>query len=216
MDWKMKSILFLIIILLSGCSVKRNVFHDPHFFYDKENYTIIRVNPETREKDIKAYYNRKFKSKSKKTIPPPSPPDTSKGIKAYYTPPKPKRIVKPVYPSEVKSIGYQGTVILQFLIDSTGVVKKAIALTFLTHENYYIISQNKTKYQKLIKQARETKREFNEIEELLVKSSLAAAIKTEFVPAFQKGKPVPVWVSFPVSFILDYKKDKHFPARLVP
>ncbi|MBA7598783.1 hypothetical protein ES703_05805 [subsurface metagenome] len=209
----MKSILFLIIILLSGCSVKRNVFHNPHFFYDDKNYTIIRVNPETRNEDIAEYLKRK---NEKKITPPPSPSDTSKGIKAYDTPPKPKRIVKPVYPSEVKSIGYQGTVILQFLIDSTGVVKKAKALTFLTHENYYIISKNKTKYQKLLKQARETKREFNEIEELLAKSALAAAIQTEFMPAYHEGKPVPVWVSFPVSFILDYKKDKHFPARLVP
>ena len=87
----MKTFFFLIIILLSGCSVKRNVFHDPHFFYDKENYTIIRVNPETRDEDIAEYLKRK---NEKKITPPPSPSDTSKGIKEYDTPPKPKRIVK--------------------------------------------------------------------------------------------------------------------------
>ena len=56
MKYTIAAVILIIAILLS-CSPKRttNVFTDPHFYYDKESYTIIRVNPETREKDIEEY-----------------------------------------------------------------------------------------------------------------------------------------------------------------
>lgn len=189
----MKTILFLILVFLTGCLVKRNIFHDPQFYYDKENYTLIRVNPETREEDIKGYFSWKNK---KRTIPIPTPthtkPDTEKVDVAYDTPPKPKEIVKPVYPLKSKSKGYYGTVILKLLIDSTGIVILAKPIEIARFRN------------------------LDRGGILLVESALAAAIKSEFIPAYQDGKPTKVWVSFPVRFILHGVNEKRFPARLVP
>jgi len=185
----MKKFLLLILIFLSGCLVKRNIFHDPHFYYDKENYTLIRVNPETREEDIEEYFNRKNKPST-----PTSLPNIEKDSLELWTPPKPKKIVRPDYPSEAKSMGYYGTVILKLLIDSTGVVLLAKPVSSFMQG-----------------------KKLDRIETLLVKSALEAAIQTTFKPACDdKGKPVPVWVSFSVRFVLERNKKKRFPPSLVP
>ncbi len=197
----MKTFFFLIIILLSGCSVKRNVFHDPHFFYDKENYTIIRVNPETRDEVIKRYYEG-----LKKTIVGYIPPKPDLHSIPYDTPPRPKKIVRPNYPDDAKKMGCQGLIILQLLVDSTGIVKKALTLNFLSYKEYPEVFQNRIHYLKIPKNSQITDNKFNEFEELLIEASLEAAIQTEFEPAYKKGNPAKVWVSFPVHFIL--KKDQ--------
>ena len=184
---KIKTFLFLILIFLSGCLVKRHIFHDPHFFYDKDNYTLIRVNPETRDEEIKRYNEG-----LKKTIVAYIPPKPDLDSISYDTPPRPKKIVKPVYSLEAKSMGYYGTVILKLLIDSTGVVCVAKP-----------IFSNRI-------------RKLDRIETKLVESVLIAAIQSEFIPAYHGEKPVPVWVSFPVRFVLEGNKKKRFSPSLVP
>ncbi len=194
----MKNILFLILIFLSGCLVKRNVFHDPQFYYDKENYTLKRITPKIEQEDISEHLDEKSEIK---IMPIQTPHDSIKSIKEYDIPPKPKKFVKVKYPDKAGKCGYQGVVLLELLINKTGIVKKAITIAFLSHEEFYRIEQDKKNaIPELIKKG--LKRRFNEIEESLVKSALEAAIKTEFTPAYQKGKPVYVWVSFPVRFVL--------------
>lgn len=165
------------LVFLSGCLVKRDILHDPHFYYDKENYTLIRVKPETREEDIQKYLKKKNK-KLLHTRPSLPPADSSKIVKEYDIPPKPKRIVKPIYPTESRLKGYYGTVLLKLLIDSTGVV--------------LLVKPAKTVNLRCLDRAGI----------LLVESALKAAIQFEFYPAYENGKPIKVWVSFPVQFIL--------------
>lgn len=116
----------LIITLLSSCSPKRttevkalpeqNVFNNPHFYYDEENYTLIRVNPETRNEDIKRYNERTEKTIFKHIAP---KPDT---LIEYDLPPWPKKVFPPKYPEYLKKEGYSGQVILKLLIDENGIV----------------------------------------------------------------------------------------------
>jgi len=51
---------------------------------------------------------------------------------AYDTPPRPKKIVKPVYPEIAKKAGIEGVVILKLLVDVDGRVLKAKVLKGLT------------------------------------------------------------------------------------
>lgn len=173
MKYTMTAVILIMAILLS-CSPKRttNVFSDSHFYYDEKNYTLVRVNPETRDEDIKRYNERTEKTIFKHIAPKPKP-DTSIG---YDLPPRPKKVVAPKYPRDLKKQGYSGKVILKLLIDENGMV---------------ILAQPSSGGQKLDK-----------IGILLIKAALESAIQTEFYPARQKGKPVKVWVSYPIRFIL--------------
>ena|GEM_PF-2881514 len=185
-----ESHLFVIFLLfLSGCLVKRDILHDPHFYYDKKNYTLIRVNPETRDEDIKEYLNRKSTVKTMSFSPPVERP---KDLKGYDTPPKPKKIIKPIYPREALYEGYHGTLVLKMLLDSTGNVLIAMPIDIEKTKN------------------------LDRGGILLVESALEALMKSEFEPAIHNGKPVRVWVSFPVRFILNYQEKKGFPPNLVP
>ncbi|TET78612.1 MAG: hypothetical protein E3J41_04180 [Candidatus Cloacimonadota bacterium] len=168
----MKSILFLIIILLSGCSVKRNVFHDPHFFYDKENYTIIRVNPETRDEDIAEYimwvskdYKPKSGQRKKK--------------------PKPKKYIEPIYPTRAQKMGYEARITLLLKVNSTGVVEIARLLDYFAN-------------------SRKLERKLDEIENLLVKSTLESAINTEFYLHYnEEGNPEYGYMYYTINFVLE-------------
>jgi hypothetical protein len=162
----------ILLILLFGCAKKQNVFLDPHFYYNKENYTFIRVNPETRDEDIKKYLERLQKTIFKYVAPKPKL-DT---FTEYELPPRPKKIVVPKYPEDLKKQGYSGKVILKLLIDEHGLV---------------ILAKPSRGGQKLDK-----------IGILFIKAALESAIQTEFYPARIKGKPVKVWVSYPIRFIL--------------
>jgi len=217
---RIENIFILILLLLAGCfppkiiseSEPKPVFNDPHFFYDEENYTLIRVNPETRKKDIEKYMNSRDKTSpsaiSKKEI----PKDT-----AQYIPPKPKKLMKPYYPQEAKLKGYSSVIILEILIDSTGMVTEAKLLALETQSGKLKSKLPKTEPKTLIVERDRYIKKPNKIEKLLIESTLESAIQSEFSPAYDgKGKPVPVWISFPVRFILENKKSKDFPPNLVP
>ena len=90
---------------------------------------------------------------------------------AYDTPPRPKAIEKPHYPSIAKTAGIEGTVILQLLVETNGKVLKAKVLKSLHPE--------------------------------LDKAAVDAAYRTTFYPAKQRDKPVKVWVSYPIRFVLE-------------
>lgn len=181
------------MLLLSGCFPpkktselgKKTIFDDPHFYFDRENFTLIRVNPERREEEIKEYLTRKDTAKTMRISPyneKPKPDTTS-----YDAPPKPKKIVKPVYPRESLREKYHGTVFIKMLIDSTGIVLLAKPL-----------DTEKTKH-------------LGEGGKLLVKSALKAMIQSEFEPAIKNGKPVRVWVLFPVQFVIRNSSPKPVP-----
>jgi len=89
---------------------------------------------------------------------------------AYDTPPRPKQIVKPVYPQIAKQAGIEGTVILKLLIDVNGKVLDVKILKKLTPD--------------------------------LNNAAVQAAYATSFYPAKQRDKPVKVWVSYPMKFVL--------------
>lgn len=167
---------FFIILFFDGC-LKKDVFHDPDFFYDDETLTLYRINPETGEgykgDDLILEKDEKNTEKSS------SLSDSLEGKKKYDTPPRHKKLVTPDYPKESKKKGYQGTILLRILINREGIVLLA------KPENV----------KRLEGQSRGAM--------LLVESALKAAIKTEFYPALDvEGKPITVWMTFPVTFIL--------------
>jgi protein TonB len=90
---------------------------------------------------------------------------------AYDTPPRPKHIIKPVYPQIAKQAGIEGTVILKLLVDVNGKVLKVKVLKKLAPD--------------------------------LDQAAVSSAYATLFYPAKQRDKPVKVWVSYPVRFVLE-------------
>jgi hypothetical protein len=111
--------LIFVIALFLSCFPKRitDVFTDPHFYYDEEHYTLIRVNPETRDEDIKRFDERTEK-KIFKDYPLRPKPDTL----GFDLPPRPKKIVAPKYPRDLLKQGYSGKVFLQLLVNEQGIV----------------------------------------------------------------------------------------------
>jgi TonB family protein len=175
----MKFIAVVVILVMSfllllpfGCANKQNVFKDPHFYYDEENYTLLRVNPETRDEDIKRYLERPEQKMFKSFAHKPKP-DTSI---EFDIPPRVKKTVIPKYPAELGKEGYSGKVILKMLVNEQGIV---------------IMAKPFSGVQKL-----------DRIGIQLMKAALEAAIQTEFYPARQKGNPVKIWVSYPIQFEL--------------
>jgi len=192
MDWKIRILFSLILIFLTGCFPpkktselgKKTVFDDPRFFYDKEDYTLIRVNPETREEDINLYMSWK----SEKFL------SDSQEIQSFNdpnTPPPVRKFVKPYYPKEAKERGYQPTIILLLKVDSTGIVELARLVDYIV-------------------KGAVVERKLEIVEESLVESSLEAAIQFEFIPQYfefpisynEEGKIEPVFISFPIRFVL--------------
>lgn len=172
MNWIIKSIFFLILVFLSGCLVKRDIFHDPHFFYDKEKYALIRVNPETREDDIAEYImwiSKDYKPKlgqSKKKL-------------------KPKKHIEPIYPTRAQKMGYKARITLLLKLNSTGVVEIARLLDYFAN-------------------SRKLERKLDEIEELLVKSTLESAINTEFYLRYnEEGNPEYGYMYYTIDFVLE-------------
>lgn len=90
---------------------------------------------------------------------------------AYDTPPRPKKIIKPVYPEISKKAGIEGTVIVKLLIDVDGNVLRVKILKGLTPD--------------------------------INSAAKQAALATKFYPAKQRDKPVKVWVSYPIRFVLE-------------
>jgi hypothetical protein len=177
----MKTFLFLILIFFSGCLVKRHILHDPHFYYDKESYTLIRVNPETREKDIEEFeYYTSF-------------PDSSNVKKILSMSPSPiKRFAKPRYPNKAKESCIEPTIVLLIRVNgSNGVVEIAHLFAYIQGET-------------------RKKGNLNKIEELMVLCTLESAIQTTFYPERfgfdldydEHGKPQPVWLTYPVRYVL--------------
>jgi len=115
----MKTILFLILVFLTGCLVKRNVFNNPHFFYDKEKYALFRINPETRDTDIAEYLTWISKDHKPKFVP------NEKKL-------TPKKHIEPIYPTRAQKKGYQAKITLLLKVDSTGVVEIAKLLDYFT------------------------------------------------------------------------------------
>ncbi len=207
MNRKVIGLIYVAMLLLSGCLPvkktsglgKKTVFDDPHFYYDKENYTLIRVNPETREEDIEKYLSKKSTVKTMSLSPPVErlkhtverPKHTverPKHIEGYDTPPKPKHIIRPIYPRKSLNEAWHGAVVLKMLIDSTGnvIIAKPIDIEKIRHLDKGGV--------------------------LMVESALTALMKSEFEPAIHNGKPVRVWVTFPVRFV----PNKDFSPNLVP
>jgi hypothetical protein len=166
---------FFIILFFEGC-LKKDVFHDPSFYYDEETLTLYRINPETgKGYKVDDFILGKDKKNDKIST---SLSDSLEDNKKFDKPPRPKKIVTPVYPKESKKKGYQGTILLKLLINREG----------------FVLLAQPENVERLKGQNRGVM--------LLVESALKAAIKTEFYPAIAEGKPLPVWVSFPVEFIL--------------
>lgn len=85
------------------------------------------------------------------------------------------RSASPVYPKEQKEKGVEATVWVQALIGRSGTVLKAT-----------------------IHKAEGAAESFQ-------RSALDAALQCTYKPALAKGKPVPVWVTYKVSFVLSDK-----------
>jgi hypothetical protein len=203
----MKSVHILLactaIILLAGCAPRQttNVFNDPlfcnnpHFYYDEEHYTLIRVNPETRDEEIDECLGKISKSISGLSDE-DSLPD--------YQPPWPITLVKPNYPNECKDKGIEGTAFLQLLLDTLGNVKIATALVFFSDERLNQIKNSDRTLKEFLKNSATQKREFNYFEKLLVQSALESAIGTKFRPArLHNGIAIEIWISYPVRYVLN-------------
>jgi len=198
------------MLLLSGCLPvkktsglgKKTIFDDPHFYYDKENYTLIRVNPETREKDIEEYINWRDKKS-----PPPSSTSKNKPSKndtlGLGTPPEQKKCTALHYPEEAKLRGYQMEILFKMKINSMGIVTLAKLLAFETQFGQFESKLSKITPKNLIKNKSKYIKKPDKIERLLIETALGGVINREFTPAYdEKGKPLPIWISYPVRFIL--------------
>ena len=79
---------------------------------------------------------------------------------------------RPVYPKGALRIGLEGSAWIKALVDSRGVVRKAMVLR--SSESV-----------------------------LLDEAALNAAFKCRYKPAVQNGRPVAVWVTYRVDFVLN-------------
>jgi TonB family protein len=86
--------------------------------------------------------------------------------------------VTPVYPKEEKAKGVEATVWVKALVGRSGTVLKATIF------------------------------KADGASEAFQKATLDAARQSKFRPALAKGKPVAVWVTYRVAFVLSDKKEK--------
>ncbi|HID95069.1 MAG TPA: energy transducer TonB [Candidatus Latescibacteria bacterium] len=119
--------------------------------------------------------------------PPPELPRTDEVIDFFRAEVKPRLVksIKPEYPEVARRAGIEGMVILHLLVGKDGRVRKVLVI--------------KAPGEKI-----EISKDPEECEDRagFIKAAVEAVWQFEFTPALQNGRPVRVWVSLPVKFVL--------------